>query len=334
MKSKKKQIIEDLNTQKADVKSAQSEKKPSDEKHKIRVFQVDLNAQIQADDDQKLINSPNEHDRGDGGNGQEKESDNFDKLNDIPPQQRSQNMDLANPTMSSNLQESNTSARIYSSQNNPSLNSALENKNDKNLKKDPESEKVKEHEFLTYFDKSGMDRLMQQYNVLHGDINLVSSPFNCIYPLIDMNRHIINTFFLVFVSEYPLLQMIVLSTTNCFVLTYSLILRPFRQIKVLIITFVNETIVCLICLCTAYLCILDKNNDLDLSKRFKIGKVILYSNMILNFFFSIIFFIDLIFLLIYSVFTIKAYYDELKQLRKVEKTKKNLSKKTTLASSK
>lgn len=186
-----------------------------------------------------------------------------------------------------------------------------------------EKELVKDHEFLTYFDKSGVDRLMQQYNVLHGDINLVSSIFNCIYPLIDMNRHIINTLVLVFVSDYPLLQMVVLSSTNCFVFIYSLILRPFKQTKVFIITFVNEIIVCLICLSTAYLCILDKNKDFDLSKRFKIGKIILYSNMVLNFFFSIIFFIDMIFLFFFSIYTIKAYYDEYKILQKEKSSKKN-----------
>ena len=37
------------------------------------------------------------------------------------------------------------------------------------------NKEVKDHEFLTYFDYSGIDRLMLQYKVLHGDINLTLS---------------------------------------------------------------------------------------------------------------------------------------------------------------
>ena len=167
-----------------------------------------------------------------------------------------------------NLQESNTSAGLTNpNQENESpqfqKNTTVSQNGFVKTGMSSSINHKKEHEFLTYFDNSGIDRLMTQYKVLHGDINLTLSKIACIYPILDMNRHIINTCVLVFMSDHPLLQMTILCCTNSFLLIYSLILRPFQQIKIMLICFVNETIVTLICFCTAYLCILDKNGDFE-----------------------------------------------------------------------
>ena len=139
---------------------------------------------------------------------------------------------------------------------------------------------------------------MKQFEILHGDFKISSGLLSCLFPLIDMNRHLLNNFLLVFFTDKPMIQMISLTSTSSFILLFTLIFRPFKTIKIFLTNIINEIIVCFIYISVLYLSYLDRNKDFDLTKRLKIGRGILYANMGLNFFFSLLFFLDLAFALI------------------------------------
>ena len=169
-------------------------------------------------------------------------------------------------------------------------NLECENHQDQNLQP-----KIKENKskLAEYFNKNGNERLMQQFEVIHNDYKIFENIYTSIYILLDMNRYLIINLFVVFFSEYPYEQMIVLSIANFIIVVYTVIFRPFKSLKIFSINFVNETVVFIIYFCTCYLSYLDEVEDFDYPRRLMIGQVILYLNIGLNYFFSALFFIDL-----------------------------------------
>jgi hypothetical protein len=136
--------------------------------------------------------------------------------------------------------------------------------------------------------------LKMNYLVLYKDFKQ-EKPKYAYFMIIDLIRHLLLASILVLMFKHPYVQIILINSLNLFMFIYLLIVRPFSRLKDIIQNTVNEMMVSICtCACT-YLAYLDRIGDMNVAKRMNAGWVIHYVNMILMFFFTTIFFVELLF---------------------------------------
>ena len=165
--------------------------------------------------------------------------------------------------------------------------------------------------------------LKMNYLVLYKDFKQ-NKPQYAYYLVLDLIRHILFAGVLVFMFKHPYPQIIIITCLNSTMVLYLILVRPFSMLKDIIQNTVNELMVTICCGSCSYLAYLDKIGDFDLEKRMTAGWIIHYVNMILMFFFTAIFFVELLFAIkeiIPKAF--KMIRDKIRRARSKRNKKKN-----------
>jgi hypothetical protein len=143
------------------------------------------------------------------------------------------------------------------------------------------------------------------------------------YLLFDMLRHFFLSMILVFLYEFPLEQIIIISFVNISILIYLIIVRPFTKTKDFILNLINETFMCSGCLACLAIAFMDHTYDQNHDKRFKAGWVIFFANTGLMFASSLVLLSEII--LVFKEIFPKIYHSLKYKFKAISDKKRNNS---------